>query len=113
MFAAYVTTKNANMAACIAAVASVRKCVGIKQLEEKERRFRVAYASDHSMMQRSVIDADLAVAPLSTSSVMDNMEILGTRDGFSLTIVRRSADHRDRTDPAKKVAISLIKAAFE
>ncbi|ANG99107.1 hypothetical protein A8A54_21330 [Brucella pseudogrignonensis] len=72
------------MAAHIAAVASVRKCIAIKQLEEMERVFALHTQSDHSMMQRSVIDADLAVAPLSTSFVMDNMEILGTRDGFSL-----------------------------
>lgn len=59
------------------------RAAAIRQLEDIGRRFRVAYTSNHNMMQRSVIAADLAVAPLPASYVCDGMVVLGLSDGFA------------------------------
>ncbi|QCL97572.1 LysR family transcriptional regulator [Agrobacterium tumefaciens] len=85
----------------------------VKQLEESGRRYRIAYASNHSMMQRSVIGADLAVAPLPASYVTEDMVVLGKMEGFSGL---PSFDIRMITvtepTPPMQIIIERIKAVF-
>lgn len=85
----------------------------VKQLEESGRRYRIAYASNHSMMQRSVIGADLAVAPLPASYVTEDMLVLGKMEGFSgLPAFDIRMITGTEPTPPTQIIIEWIKAVF-
>ncbi len=54
----------------------------INALDERNRPYRVAYLSGHTMAQRAAIEADLAIAPLPRSYVHNDMVILGEKEGL-------------------------------
>ncbi|MDQ1186016.1 DNA-binding transcriptional LysR family regulator [Agrobacterium larrymoorei] len=54
----------------------------INALDKRNRPYRVAYLSGHTMAQRAAIEADLAIAPLPRSYVQNDMVILGEREGL-------------------------------
>lgn len=54
----------------------------INALDKRNRPYRVAYLSGHTMAQRAAIEADLAIAPLPRSYVHNDMVILGEKEGL-------------------------------
>jgi DNA-binding transcriptional LysR family regulator len=54
----------------------------ITALDKRNRSYRVAYLSGHTMAQHAAIAADLAIAPLPRSYVQNDMVILGDKEGL-------------------------------
>ncbi|AJY47161.1 LysR family transcriptional regulator [Martelella endophytica] len=54
----------------------------VKHLSAADRRYRVAYMSATTMVQRAAVLSDLAVAPLAAYYVTDDMDVLGAEHGL-------------------------------
>jgi DNA-binding transcriptional LysR family regulator len=87
----------------------------ISSLDKRNRHYRVAYLSGHTMAQRAAIAADLAIAPLPRSYVQNDMVILGEKEGlpelgyFDIRLVTSGK----LTRPIEAVAESIRNAFIE